>query len=212
MEQLLLNPIAKVDGEINLPGSKSLSNRALLLAALAQGTTTLTNLLDSDDIRHMLNALKKLGVDYQLSDDRSRCRVNGLGRAFVLEQAEELFLGNAGTAMRPLAAVLAFSSVSVELTGEPRMFERPIGHLVDALLPLGANIEYLGDTDFPPLKLTPFEQVDCSEVNIEGSVSSQFLSALFLFDLIFSEFLVVDLLFEIFVLGFLMKPVSSPVF
>ena len=107
-EQLLLNPIAKVDGEINLPGSKSLSNRALLLAALAKGTTTLTNLLDSDDIRHMLNALKKLGVNFQLSEDKKQCVVQGLGRAFNTTELGqlELFLGNAGTAMRPLCAAL----------------------------------------------------------------------------------------------------------
>ena len=85
MEQLLLNPIAKVDGEINLPGSKSLSNRALLLAALAQGKTTLTNLLDSDDIRHMLTALKKLGVNYQLSEDKKQCVVEGLCEHLCVE-------------------------------------------------------------------------------------------------------------------------------
>ncbi len=98
MESLTLQPIARVDGTINLPGSKSVSNRALLLAALANGTTVLTNLLDSDDVRHMLNALKALGVQYALSDDRTRCEVTGNGGALHSAEALELFLGNAGTA------------------------------------------------------------------------------------------------------------------
>jgi 3-phosphoshikimate 1-carboxyvinyltransferase len=82
MESLTLQPIQKVSGTVNLPGSKSVSNRALLLAALAEGTTTLTNLLDSDDIRHMLNALTSLGVEYQLSEDKTQCIVKGLGQQF----------------------------------------------------------------------------------------------------------------------------------
>lgn len=106
MESLTLQPISKINGQINLPGSKSVSNRALLLAALASGTTKLTNLLDSDDIRHMLNALKALGVEYKLSANKIECEVTGLGRAFEPNEALELFLGNAGTAMRPLAAAL----------------------------------------------------------------------------------------------------------
>ncbi|MGB7997378.1 MAG: 3-phosphoshikimate 1-carboxyvinyltransferase, partial [Photobacterium halotolerans] len=110
MESLTLQPIQRIDGEVNLPGSKSVSNRALLLAALANGTTRLTNLLDSDDIRHMLNALTKLGVSYQLSEDKTVCEVQGLGQAFHAEQPLELFLGNAGTAMRPLAAALSLGS------------------------------------------------------------------------------------------------------
>ena len=119
MESLTLQPIARVDGTINLPGSKSVSNRALLLAALANGTTVLTNLLDSDDVRHMLNALKALGVQYALSDDRTRCEVTGNGGALHSAEALELFLGNAGTAMRPLAAALCLGSNDIVLTGEP---------------------------------------------------------------------------------------------
>ena len=178
MEQLLLNPIAKVDGEINLPGSKSLSNRALLLAALATGTTTLTNLLDSDDIRHMLTALKQLGVNFQLSDDKKRCVVEGLGRAFdTSEQGKlELFLGNAGTAMRPLCAALCLGKGEYELTGEPRMFERPIGSLVDSLRQAGADVTYLGEEDYPPLKIKG-TGLQGGTINIDGSVSSQFLTA-----------------------------------
>lgn len=178
MEQLLLNSIAKVDGEINLPGSKSLSNRALLLAALAKGSTTLTNLLDSDDIRHMLNALKKLGVNYQLSDDKKQCIVQGLGRAFnTIELGQlELFLGNAGTAMRPLCAALCLGQGEYILTGEPRMFERPIGSLVDALQQAGAEISYLGDKNYPPLSIKG-TGLKGGKVEIDGSVSSQFLTA-----------------------------------
>jgi len=176
MEQLTLQPISRINGEINLPGSKSVSNRALLLAALAEGETVLSNLLDSDDIRHMLNALKKLGVDYQLSDDRSRCRVNGLGRAFVLEQAQELFLGNAGTAMRPLCAALCLSQGEFTLTGEPRMEERPIGALVDALRQVGADVSYLKNEGYPPLAIKG-TGLQGGKVDIDGSVSSQFLTA-----------------------------------
>tara|TARA_R110001583_G_scaffold67490_7_gene192945 strand:- start:55196 stop:56494 length:1299 start_codon:yes stop_codon:yes gene_type:complete len=178
MEQLLLNPIKKVDGEINLPGSKSLSNRALLLAALAKGTTTLTNLLDSDDIRHMLNALTKLGVHYQLSDDKKTCVVEGLGRAFNTAElgSLELFLGNAGTAMRPLCAALCLGQGEYLLTGEARMFERPIGSLVDALKQAGANISYLENENYPPLKITG-TGLKGGNIKIDGSVSSQFLTA-----------------------------------
>lgn len=178
MEQLLLNPIAKVDGEINLPGSKSLSNRALLLAALAQGSTTLTNLLDSDDIRHMLNALKKLGVNYQLSSDKKQCVVEGLGRAFDTTELGqlELFLGNAGTAMRPLCAALCLGQGEYVLTGEARMFERPIGSLVDALQQAGADITYLQEKNYPPLKIKG-TGLNGGTIQIDGSVSSQFLTA-----------------------------------
>lgn len=132
-ESLTLQPVVLVEGTVNLPGSKSVSNRALLLAALAKGTTRLTNLLDSDDVRHMLNALKILGVSYRLSDDHTVCEVIGQGAPLHSDKPLELFLGNAGTAMRPLAAVLCLGDNDIVLTGEPRMKERPIGHLVDAL-------------------------------------------------------------------------------
>ncbi|WP_114765331.1 3-phosphoshikimate 1-carboxyvinyltransferase [Vibrio rhodolitus] len=176
MESLTLQPINKVDGEVNLPGSKSVSNRALLLAALAKGTTRLTNLLDSDDIRHMLNALTKLGVNYTLSADKTVCEVEGLGGAFHSSQALELFLGNAGTAMRPLAAALCLGEGEFVLTGEPRMKERPIGHLVDALRQAGAQIEYLENENFPPLKIIG-SGLNGGTVEIDGSISSQFLTA-----------------------------------
>ncbi len=176
MESLTLQPINKVNGEVNLPGSKSVSNRALLLAALAKGTTKLTNLLDSDDIRHMLNALTKLGVDYRLSADKTECEVQGIGGAFHASEPLELFLGNAGTAMRPLAAALCLGQGEFVLTGEPRMKERPIGHLVDALRQAGAQIEYLENENYPPLRILG-TGLKGGEVSIDGSISSQFLTA-----------------------------------
>lgn len=178
MESLTLQPISKISGEINLPGSKSVSNRALLLAALATGTTRLTNLLDSDDIRHMLNALTELGVAFQLSDDKTVCEVQGIGGAFDLDIVTplELFLGNAGTAMRPLAAALCLGKGEFVLTGEPRMKERPIGHLVDALQQAGASIEYLENENYPPIKIKG-TGLRAGTVTIDGSISSQFLTA-----------------------------------
>lgn len=180
MEKLTLAPISRVEGEINLPGSKSLSNRALLLAALAKGTTRVTNLLDSDDIRHMLNALKALGVQYELSADNTICVVEGIGGAFQAQNGLSLFLGNAGTAMRPLAAALCLkgeSNAQIILTGEPRMKERPIQHLVDALRQVGANVQYLENEGYPPLAITN-SGLNGGKVQIDGSISSQFLTAL----------------------------------
>lgn len=177
MESLTLQPIAKVDGEVTIPGSKSLSNRILLLATLAKGETLVTNLLNSDDIRHMLTALEQMGVDYQLSDDKSQCTVTGLAGPINVEQAQSLFLGNAGTAMRPLAAALCLGKGEFTLTGEPRMFERPIGHLVDALRQVGADISYLKDEGFPPLNING-SGLSGGKVEIDGSISSQFLTAL----------------------------------
>lgn len=175
-DSLTLQPISLVNGTVNLPGSKSVSNRALLLAALASGTTRLTNLLDSDDVRHMLNALTQLGVRYVLSADRMECEVTGQGGALQSDEALELFLGNAGTAMRPLAAALCLGNNDIVLTGEPRMKERPIGHLVDALRQGGAEIEYLEQENYPPLRLKG--GFTGGEVAVDGSVSSQFLTAL----------------------------------
>ncbi|ELP4224330.1 3-phosphoshikimate 1-carboxyvinyltransferase [Salmonella enterica subsp. enterica serovar Kentucky] len=176
MESLTLQPIARVDGAINLPGSKSVSNRALLLAALACGKTVLTNLLDSDDVRHMLNALSALGINYTLSADRTRCDITGNGGALGAPGALELFLGNAGTAMRPLAAALCLGQNEIVLTGEPRMKERPIGHLVDSLRQGGANIDYQEQENYPPLRLRG--GFIGGEIEVDGSVSSQFLTAL----------------------------------
>lgn len=182
MEKITLNPIARMQGVIHLPGSKSLSNRVLLLAALAQGTTKVTNLLESDDTRHMLTALKQLGVHYSLSEDNTECNVTGLGSAFQWQAGLSLFLGNAGTAMRPLAAALCLRAAHAQdceivLTGEPRMKERPIQHLVDALRQMGAKIDYLEHDGYPPLAIHN-SGLKGGKVRVDGSVSSQFLSAL----------------------------------
>ena len=185
MEQLTLDPIAKVSGEVNVPGSKSLSNRALLLAALAEGETELTNLLDSEDIEHMLNALTKLGVSYRLSEDKTQCVVQGNGGAFNVAEPLELFLGNAGTAMRPLCAALAASNVDTVLTGEPRMEERPIGDLVDALREADADVTYLKNEGYPPLQIKG-KTLNGGEMSVDGSVSSQFLTALLMAAPLFS--------------------------
>jgi len=179
MNTLRLNPISKVNGEINLPGSKSLSNRALLLAALAQGTTKITNLLESDDTRHMLKALKQLGIEYILSESKTECTVTGNAEAIHSDNLQELFLGNAGTAMRPLCAALCLGTGSYLLTGEARMKERPIGHLVDALREAGAKITYKEKEGYPPL-LIEANGLSGGDVNINGAISSQFLTALLL--------------------------------
>lgn len=176
MQQLYIEPIESVNGTVNVPGSKSLSNRALLLAALAEGETTLTNLLDSDDIKHMLDALSKLGVKYSLSADKTQCTVVGNKGAFECGSSQELYLGNAGTAMRPLCAALAASSGEFILTGEPRMEERPIGALVDALKQAGAQVEYLKNDGFPPLSIVG-ASLSGGKIQVDGSVSSQFLTA-----------------------------------
>ncbi len=177
MNSITLKPIKYIEGEVNLPGSKSLSNRALLIAALAEGTTKITNLLESDDTRHMLNALKLLGVEYTLSEDKTECTVTGNGGPFRNSEPLELFLGNAGTAMRPLCAALTLGNGTYVLTGELRMKERPIGHLVDALRDAGADISYLENEGYPPLKIVA-NGLKGGEVKIDGTISSQFLTAL----------------------------------
>jgi len=179
MRQLKLKAINKIDGIVNLPGSKSLSNRALLIAAFAEGKTCIANLLDSDDTRYMLNALKQLGIKYDLSADKRECTVYGNAGVLTNSDSVELFLGNAGTAMRPLCAALSLGQGSYVLTGEPRMKERPIGHLVDALVEAGAKIEYLEKDGYPPLKIEANLLLG-GEIKIDGSISSQFLTALLL--------------------------------
>ena len=175
-ESLTLVPKSHFSGTIHLPGSKSLSNRALLLAALAQGTTTLTNLLRSDDTTHMLNALRTLGVGVELSATGTECVVHGVGGTFPVQKAQ-LFLGNAGTAMRPLCAALCLGQGEYILEGEPRRMERPIADLVDALIPLGAEIEYLGKPGYPPLCIRA-HGLHGGVTKVRGNVSSQFLTAL----------------------------------
>lgn len=177
MEQLTLSPIKRINGEVFLPGSKSLSNRALLIAALANGVTKITNLLVSEDIEHMLNALKTLGIKYTLSDCGTECIVEGNNGFFKTDKPLELYLGNAGTAMRPLCAALAASEGEFVLTGEPRMKERPIGHLVDALAQLEGDIEYIENENYPPVRIKG-KPLTGTTVSIDGSISSQFLTAI----------------------------------
>ena len=176
---LRLDPCESAAGTVRLPGSKSIANRALLLAALAQGHTVLRNMLDSDDTRHMRQTLVDLGVSLteQQHGDELQVAVTGIDGLFTSSPGQKLFLGNAGTAMRPLLAVLAFSDGEFSLTGEPRMYERPIGPLVDALNQLGADIEYLQDEGYPPLQVRG-RRFAGSSVCIDGSLSSQYITAL----------------------------------
>ncbi len=162
-------------GTVRLPGSKSISNRVLLLAALSEGVTEVRDLLQSDDTDRMLDALRTLGVKVESLGDNAY-RVTGCGGDFPNKNTK-LFLGNAGTAFRPLTAVLALSGGSYELSGVPRMHERPIGDLVDALRQLGANITYLGNEGFPPLRISP-AKLTGDKVKVRGDVSSQFLTGL----------------------------------
>ncbi|WP_331828193.1 3-phosphoshikimate 1-carboxyvinyltransferase [Candidatus Blochmannia sp. SNP] len=173
-----LAPIKKVQGSVYLPGSKSISNRALLLAAQSVGTTQLANLLDSDDVRCMLDALRDLGVVYRLSNDRKHCEINGIGGPLQSKSNNQLILslGNAGTAMRPLIAALSIKPQNVILTGYPRMKDRPILHLVDALRQGGANIDYMERDNYPPVRL--YGGYDGGEISIQGNISSQFLSSI----------------------------------
>nr|WP_295777366.1 bifunctional 3-phosphoshikimate 1-carboxyvinyltransferase/cytidylate kinase [Rhodoferax sp.] len=170
-----LPPLAGASGTVTLPGSKSISNRVLLLAALSQGTTTVHDLLDSDDTRVMLDALRMLGCG--IRQDGNVVQIDGLAGQLGATQAK-LFLGNAGTAMRPLTAALAVLGGDFELGGIARMHERPIGDLVDALRQLGCSIDYLGNAGFPPLHIgTPTLVLD-APIQVRGDVSSQFLTAL----------------------------------
>jgi 3-phosphoshikimate 1-carboxyvinyltransferase len=176
MEQLLLAASTKAQGNITLPGSKSISNRTLLLAALADGITEIRDLLASDDTSRMLEALETLGVKLENFAENA-WRVTGCNGNFPNKNAD-LFLGNAGTAFRPLTAALAFASGDYKLSGVPRMHERPIGDLIDALRQAGAQIEYLQNEGFPPLKISAATLNLNNAIKIRGDVSSQFLTAL----------------------------------
>ncbi len=164
-------------GTVHLPGSKSISNRVLLLAALSEGRTTVHDLLASDDTAVMLAALRQLGCGVQ--QNGSTAVIDGLGGRAVQAQAT-LYLGNAGTAMRPLTAALALLGGDFELSGVPRMHERPIGDLVDALRQLGCAIDYMGQKGFPPLRIRTGQLALDAPIRVRGDVSSQFLTALLL--------------------------------
>ena len=174
--------LASAHGCVQLPGSKSISNRVLLLAALSHGTTVLHDLLDSDDTRVMLQALHTLGCTItpgQVTPGQP-LHITGLGGALPADAAATLFLGNAGTAMRPLTAALAVLGGQFEMTGIARMYERPIGDLVDALRQLGCQIDYLGTPGYPPLKIghPDFAANLAAPIRVRGDVSSQFLTSL----------------------------------
>jgi len=171
-----LNPVTRAQGVIQLPGSKSISNRTLLLAALADGNTDINELLASDDTLVMLNALQTLGVQWEQQGESQDYRVHGVKGKFPVRHAD-LFMGNAGTAIRPLVAALAVLGGDYTLHGVQRMHERPIGDLVDALQRVGSNITYTGVTGFPPLHIQS-GHIRPSGWQVKGNVSSQFLTAL----------------------------------
>ncbi|WP_374340186.1 3-phosphoshikimate 1-carboxyvinyltransferase [Methyloversatilis sp.] len=175
-EFLDLPPALSARGTLRLPGSKSISNRALLLAALAAGDTLLHDLLSSDDVDRMLDALRTLAVDWRHAGGDDYL-IRGTGGRFPVKKAD-LFLGNAGTAFRPLTAVLALMGGEYRLHGVPRMHERPIGDLVDALRQVGARIDYEGNDGFPPLRIHAAKIDDVPVVRVRGDVSSQFLTGL----------------------------------
>ena len=174
-----LPPLQAAAGEVHLPGSKSISNRVLLLAALSNGTTTVHDLLASDDTRVMLDGLRQIGCT--VDEAGSTVHITGLGGRAPQSPAK-LFMGNAGTAMRPLTAALALLGGEFELSGVPRMHERPIGDLVDALRQLGCQIDYLGNDGYPPLRIAHANGVPAlalaAPIRVRGDVSSQFLTAL----------------------------------
>ena len=182
-------------GDVTLPGSKSISNRVLLLCAMCEGETTVRDLLDSDDTRVMLDALRSLGCGLRRAD--TVLHITGLGGRIPKEHLD-LFLGNAGTAMRPLTAALAVLGADCTLRGVPRMHERPIGDLVDALRQLGCDVGYLGTEGFPPLRIgSPKLQLD-APIQIRGDVSSQFLTALLMaLPLVARQTIVIDVVGEL---------------
>ena len=175
MNHLDIGPIARAAGTVTMPGSKSISNRVLLLSALARGDTLVRDLLDADDTRVMLDALKRLGVRFE--SRTGGLLVHGAGGRLPAKEAD-LALGNAGTALRPLTAVLALNGGQYGISGVKRMHERPIGDLVDALRGHGAHIDYGGAEGFPPLRVHPGAIRAGETVRVRGDVSSQYLSAL----------------------------------
>jgi len=170
-----IKPVMHVEGVVRLPGSKSISNRTLLLAALAEGTTTIHDLLASDDTLVMLGALRSLGIAWEQVDEHTHI-VHGAGGVLPVHEAD-LFMGNAGTAIRPLTAALAVIGGDYTLHGVSRMHERPIGDLVDALNAVGTQIEYTGVEGYPPLRIRR-GHIHANRMSVRGNVSSQFLTAL----------------------------------
>ncbi len=176
LPSIQIGPFTRAQGSIVLPGSKSISNRALLLAALSSGATTLTNLLDADDTQVMRNALRQLGLSVIDKADKV-CVIEGCNGSFPVRKAD-LFMGNAGTAIRPLTAALAMQGGDYRLSGVARMHERPIRDLVDGLRQVGAQIEYELQEGYPPIQISAADIQIKDVVKVRGDVSSQFLTAL----------------------------------
>jgi 3-phosphoshikimate 1-carboxyvinyltransferase len=194
-EFLDLPALSSASGTVTLPGSKSISNRVLLMAALCEGTTTIHDLLDSDDTQVMLVALATLGCD--IAQNGATVSITGLGGQLPNAHAK-LFMGNAGTAMRPLTAALAVLGGDFELSGVPRMHERPIGDLVDALRQLGCHIDYLGNDGYPPLRIGAANLNLDAPIQVRGDVSSQFLTALLMaLPLVAKRHIVIDVVGEL---------------
>ena len=177
-EQLRLDPIRRISGSITLPGSKSLSNRVLLLAMLSEGETFIENLLDSDDVRRMIDALAKLKISYEEDRPGKKIRVKGEGGRIPVDKAE-LFLGNAGTAIRPLTAALTLGNGRFVLDGIERMRERPIQDLLDGLNQLGAQVRSIDNTGCPPVEIIA-NGLPGGVTKLSGAISSQYLSAILL--------------------------------
>lgn len=176
LDSIEIGPFTRAQGSIALPGSKSISNRALLLAGLSLGQTTLTNLLDADDTQVMRDALRTLGLSV-VDHANKVCVVDGCGGQFPVRDAD-LFMGNAGTAIRPLTAALAMQGGNYRLSGVARMHERPIRDLVDGLRQVGANITYELQEGYPPIQICAADIQVKDVVKVRGDVSSQFLTAL----------------------------------
>ena len=179
MDQLKLEPGRRIAGEVVLPGSKSLTNRALLLSALARGTTRLKNPLASDDTGRMVTALKQLGVTIEQAAATDDMIVHGQGGLPATPSNRDFFLGNAGTAIRPLTAILSLVPGEFTIDGDQYMRERPIEHLVDALSALGAKVQYLGRQGCPPLRLEG-GHIEGGHATVAGNISSQYLTSLLL--------------------------------
>ncbi|MGB1421900.1 MAG: 3-phosphoshikimate 1-carboxyvinyltransferase [Pseudomonadales bacterium] len=177
-ETLTLTPIKHATGQIVLPGSKSLTNRILLLAAIAEGNTDISNLLISEDTQHMVQALRQLGVSINLDERAAHARVQGLGHLFPpSKEVRSLSLGNAGTAIRPLTAMLSMAQGTFLVDGDAYMRERPIAHLIEALQQIGADIHYLDQPGYPPFKINNADILG-GKVELDGRLSSQYLTAL----------------------------------
>ncbi|NIH41231.1 MAG: 3-phosphoshikimate 1-carboxyvinyltransferase [Buchnera aphidicola (Periphyllus aceris)] len=175
-KKIVINSPLKINGEIILPGSKSITNRALLFSALSSGKTYLKNILYSDDVKYMLNALKLLGIKFKLSNDKKTCKIYGAGKKFPMIKNITLFLGNAGTAVRFLLSVLSIKNSNIIITGDERMKNRPIKHLVNSLIQGEAKLSYIEKKNFLPIKING--QFKGGKITLNGSISSQFLTAL----------------------------------